>query len=145
LDLFVCWNKNLFGRKFCGMLREMYILRLLGRIFHRFLLRLFHLWSYLILKFVYFWNRWLMSWWQWVLKSTTNIVLEFICAFFSVFVYLFSWNWVCQYFVHICFQLLYPLDEFSLITMKGPSLSLLTNFGLKFDLPDMSTTTTACV
>jgi hypothetical protein len=78
-----------------------------------------------------------------VLKSLTTTVLESICAFMSVRVYLMKLGTltlsVYRLIIVISF---WCISHF--ISMKCPSLSHVTNVGLKSTLSDISTATPAC-
>jgi hypothetical protein len=127
------------------LLRRIYIVLLLDEIFCRHLLGPFGLWCHLVLGFL----CWFFVWMNYllviggVLKSPTTTVLESIYVFRSFRVCLMKLGALTldayRLTIVISFWCIAPF-----ISMKCPSLSHLTNVGLKFTLSDISVATPAC-
>jgi hypothetical protein len=133
----------LFWRKFHGLLRRMYIVLLQDRILYRHLSGTFDLWCHSMLKFLcwfffFFGLDDLSICVRGVLKSPT-ITMLVLSVFLSPVVKSGTLTLgTCKLTIVISSWWISPF-----ISIKWPSLSLLTNLGLKPSLSDISIATLA--
>jgi hypothetical protein len=134
--------KYLFWRKFHGLLRRMDIMQLLGEIFYRCLISSFGLQCHLIRKFLYwffcqtylfvrveYWSHTLLFYW---------VLSVILCTVVFVLWNLVWWH-LC---IHVYNGYLFLMD--CSLYQYEVTLSLLTNFGFKSALSDISIATPAC-